>query len=273
MTRDSSLEGGEMEPGDASFKSFDGVRLAYSVLPAHEGRSPLPPVVLHHGFASDSRTNWLRPGVAEAIAVAGHDVVVFDARGHGSSEKPREPAAYRSDALTSDVEALARHLALERFDLVGYSLGAFVAMGVALTGFGARRLVKLVLAGAGAGQESISSRERAEAIASGLEADDAATIADPTARAFRNFADATKADRLALAALQRARPAPPPVEALARIRTPTLVVVGERDSMVGERDTLARAIPGARHVVVPGDHLSAPTKPEFAEAIVAFLSE
>ena len=52
------------------FTSFDGVEIAYDVL--GEG----DPVVMHHGFASDSRTNWLRPGVAAAVMDSGRQVVL-----------------------------------------------------------------------------------------------------------------------------------------------------------------------------------------------------
>lgn len=257
--------------GDGEFASFDGVRIAYRVMGA---ASPLPfPVLLHHGFGSDLETNWVRPGVAGAVVRAGHDVVLVDARGHGRSEKPHDRAAYGDSAMERDVEALGDHLSLSAFDLVGYSMGAFVAMAFASSGSGRARVRRLVLGGAGAAQASIADAARAERIARALETDDPSSIEDRTARAFRSFADATGADRLALAALQRARSRLPDRKALGRIRTPTLVVVGERDTLVGSAGALAGAIPGARLVVVPGDHISAPVKPEFAQAIVEFLGE
>jgi hypothetical protein len=43
--------------------------------------------------------------------------------------------------------------------------------------------------------------------------------------------------------------------------------------LVGSASELAEQIPGARHVVVGGDHLSAVAKPEFRKAIVDFLDE
>jgi len=265
-----------MEEGEGRFASFDGVRIAYRVIPAVGGPSvagPRCPVVLHHGFASDWETNWVRPGVASALSGAGHDVVLVDARGHGRSDKPHETAAYEGGAMEKDVEALAEHLGLGRFDLAGYSMGAFVAMAVVRSDAGRARVRRLVLGGAGRGPASIADPARSERIAAALETDDPSSIADRTAAAFRRFADATGADRLALAALQRARHRPPSLERLADIRLPTLVVVGERDTLVGSGEALAEAIPGARLVVVPGDHISAPVKPEFARAIADFLGE
>lgn len=261
------------------FASFDGTEIAYEVMAASPGSSrdscdeQPPPVVCHHGFASDSVTNWVRPGVAAALVAAGHDTVLFDARGHGRSGKPHIVGAYEDGALARDVELLVSHLRLDRFDLVGYSMGSFVAMTVALSPFGRSRVRRLVLGGAGVGQASLRESERSGLIADALEAADPSSIGDRTARAFRSFADATGADRLALAALQRAHLGPPEVGDLARMAIPTLVVIGASDTMVGKPDSLVRAIPGARLALVPGDHLSAPVKPEFSRAIVEFLGE
>jgi pimeloyl-ACP methyl ester carboxylesterase len=52
---------------------------------------------------------------------------------------------------------------------------------------------------------------------------------------------------------------------------PVLVLVGEKDTLVGPAEPLADGIPGAALVKVPGDHLSAVAAPEFKQAIVDFL--
>lgn len=175
--------------------------------------------------------------------------------------------------MVSDVEALLGHLGAARFDFVGYSMGAFVGVGVALAPRLGYRLRRLVLGGAGSGQSSLATRERAAVIAEGLEARDVSRITDPTARAFRSFADATKADRLALAAIQRSGAGAPEVSVLGAIAVPTLVVNGDRDTLVGDPASWAEAIPGARLVVVPGDHLSAVMRPQFRRAVLDFLCE
>jgi pimeloyl-ACP methyl ester carboxylesterase len=54
---------------------------------------------------------------------------------------------------------------------------------------------------------------------------------------------------------------------------PVLVIAGDRDDLVGDPSVLAAAIPGARCVVVSGDHLSAVYDPRFAAEVVAFLDE
>lgn len=249
------------------FASFDGVRICF----AEMGDVPVDPVVLlHHGFGSDSRTNWVRPGVAAALVDSGWRVVLVDARGHGRSEKPHDPVAYGGGAMARDVEALLDHMGIEEVSIVGYSMGSFVAMRVAVTD---PRVRALVLGGAGKARASIAASDQSERIAEALEAADRFTITDPTARAYRNFADATGADRLALAAIQRSRSGPPSVDVPGSIKVPTLVVNGDRDTLVGRLDSLSEAIPGAEMELVPGDHLSAVVAPQFREAIVRFLAK
>jgi proline iminopeptidase len=48
----------------------------------------------------------------------------LDLRGTGSSDTPGDPASYRCDRQVDDVEAVRRHLGLERLDLLGHSAGA-----------------------------------------------------------------------------------------------------------------------------------------------------
>lgn len=50
--------------------------------------------------------------------------VLFDHRGHGASDAPRDAAAYTVTHHVDDVLALADHLGLETFVFCGYSAGA-----------------------------------------------------------------------------------------------------------------------------------------------------
>lgn len=247
----------------------DGVEVA-----VHRWGAPgdRPPVVLQHGFAADSLRNWQDSGVVAALLAEGREVVAVDARGHGASDKPHDPARYGEKAMAGDLASVADALGLEEFDLAGYSMGAIVSLVLAGTD---RRVRRLVVGGIGAGvveRGGVDTRAiRTTALVAALEADDPASIPDPAAAAFRAFADLTGADRLALAAHARvvhAEPLP-----LGQIAAPTLVVAGDADPLAARPQVLADAIPGARLVTVPGDHLGAVSTPVFVGALVGFLGD
>ena len=60
-------------------------------------------------------------------------------------------------------------------------------------------------------------------------------------------------------------------EALGRIDTPALVLVGADDDDNGSAEALAAALPAGRYAVVPGNHMSAVTRPELSSAMAEFL--
>jgi pimeloyl-ACP methyl ester carboxylesterase len=247
----------------------DGVAVA-----VHRWGDPgeLPPVYLQHGFVADTRLNWVGTGTVAVLLSAGREVVGVDARGHGRSDKPHDPAAYGELRMADDLRRVADALGHDSFDLAGYSMGATVAMLVAVAD---RRVRRLVVGGAGAAfVEPGGARHHAvlmAELAAALEAVDVAGVRHPTALAFRRIADALGADRLALAAHARAvhtRSAD-----LAAVTAPTLVLAGDADPLAARPQTLAAAIPGARVAVVPGDHTTALRAPAFAAALVDFLGE
>ncbi len=245
------------------FDSFDGTPIAY------EDQGEGPPVVCAHGFAADAYINWIRSGVEEALTGSGFRVITYDARGHGGSGKPHDPGAYADGAMLKDLRALVEHLGLEEFDLMGYSMGGRVALGLLCTDpAGVRRAVL-----GGIGGRMLQERDAAarEALADGLLTPDKGTIENPTAKAFRDFADLTGADKEALAAIQRAPLGPP--ENLEGIDVPVLVITGDDDPLVGSPDDIAERIDGARAKVVGGTHLNVVNNPEFHREVTEFLTE
>jgi pimeloyl-ACP methyl ester carboxylesterase len=250
-----------MEQPMETFRSFDGLEIAY--LDTGQG----PAVLLSHGFAADHRINWVVPGVVGALTASGRRVLAPDARGHGRSAKPHDPEAYADDAMGRDIQALLDHLELTQVDVVGYSMGSLVSARLVPLEPRAR---SLILGGVGGRMGETRRPANRTAIARALEADDAGTVDAPGAKAFRIFADSTGADRLALAAIQRASVGEP--AALGDIAVPTLVLTGDADALVGPPDDLARRIPGATFKVLSGDHLSAVGDPAFASSIVDFIA-
>ena len=227
------------------------------------------PVVLVHGFASSVRGNWRGPGIIDALVAAGRRVVALDCRGHGASGKPHDPEAYSGTHMADDVIAVMDREGVARADLMGYSMGGFIAASLLVRR--PERFGRVILAGVGdALVTGGRGRRGAEAIASALESETRGGITDARARAFRSFAEQQGNDMAALAAIQRSTREFDRGK-LAEVRNRVMVLIGEGDVLVGPADQLAAAIPGARLVKVPGDHLTAVVKPEFREAIVGWL--
>ena len=97
---------------------MNGVRLHW----VESGSGPL--VVLLHGFP-DCWLTWRRQ--MPALAAAGFRVVAPDLRGYNLSGKPRGVAAYRVEALATDVAELVGRLGASRASVVGHDWGGAVA--------------------------------------------------------------------------------------------------------------------------------------------------
>ena len=173
--------------------AHDGVDIAF--LDEGEGA----PIVLVHGFASTAQVNWVYPGWVATLTGAGRRVIALDNRGHGSSSKLRDPAAYHSARMAEDVRALLDHLDLGRADVMGYSMGARIAAFFALAH--PQRLRRAVFGGLG--MHLVDGVGLPESIAAALDAPSLADVHDPMGRTFRTFAEQTKSDLTALAACIR----------------------------------------------------------------------
>jgi pimeloyl-ACP methyl ester carboxylesterase len=118
------------------FISFDGVELAYM-----DSRGEGSPLILLHGFTTSCLIDWVDTGVYSTLARTGRRVIMLDLRGHGESAKPHTAVSYCNRAMARDVHALAASLRISEFGLMGYSMGAKVAVEAALLSQGVRRLV------------------------------------------------------------------------------------------------------------------------------------
>ena len=242
------------------FESFDGLKLAYEL----EGDGV--PVLLLHGFATDSFINWVRPGITDALVKSGYRVILLDQRGHGGSGKPHEPEAYGDDAMVRDAQALLDHVGVGNVLGAGYSMGARNMVGLV----GADPRVRAAVFG-GIGSNMLHAREFGSSLADAMLAEDKKTITDRFAKSFRDFADLTGADRQALAAIQNNPRGP--LKGLDAIGVPTLVLCGDNDPMVGSPHELAAAIPDSRAVIVGGSHLNVVNNPDFHREMLAFFDE
>jgi pimeloyl-ACP methyl ester carboxylesterase len=252
----------------SSFITWDGIAIAYQ---EWGEQASLPPVVLHHGFVADANANWVLPGVVGALLTAGRQVVAPDARGHGRSEKPHDPRFYGEQRMARDLGVLLEVIGARQIDLVGYSMGAVVALIFASDD---ERVRRLVVGGVGAGIIECGGVDRRaisnESVIEALSAADPAALGETGASAFRALADALGADRRAMVA--QARSVFRGQIALDRISAATLVLAGEDDPLAVRPALLAGAIPDARLQIVSGDHVGAVADARFTRSIVDFLA-
>jgi pimeloyl-ACP methyl ester carboxylesterase len=240
--------------------SFDsaGVSIHYEVFGT--GR----PIVLVHGLFSDIEGNWVTPGWIDALTPV-RQVIAMDCRGHGRSGKPHEVAAYANEEMSQDVLRLMDHLAIEKADVLGYSMGSEIAVPLLLRH--GERLSSVILGGFGdfAGDW--------EAVTPDIYlVDDPDAIEHPYARGVRKYADSIGADLQAIAAYQAGYR--PPLDGAPVIGddVPVCVVKGADDD-VGSLDGLFAAVPHAQLIEIPGrDHLTVVGDPRFKQAVLDFLT-
>ncbi|MFG1926592.1 alpha/beta fold hydrolase [Cryptosporangium sp. NPDC048952] len=250
-----------------NYVSFDGSSLAYR---RWGGVRDLPPVVLLHEFGLNHALNWIATGVVDAVIRTGRPVIALDARGHGDSDKPRDPARYGERTMARDLVALIDEMKADAVDVVGYGMGSVVALLAAVQDVRVRRVVA---GGVGASVVEIGgvdTRARdPRMLLAALRAPDAEALTDPYAREFRQWVDAVQSDREALAAqLVALHDDPIP---LRRITARTLVLAGSEDRLAARPEVLVHAIPKAVGRFVTGDHVSVLGNPEFRQRILEFL--
>ena len=239
------------------FTSFDGTKIHYDIL--GEGK----PVVLLHGFISTSES-WKRSSVRQALADAGFKVVMLDLRGNGLSDKPHTAEAYENNAELKDVIALMKHLGLTNYDVVGYSRGAILTAKLLTMDKQVRRAVMGGISVDFSDPNWIRRKNFHEALTR--------PGSHPELQPAVDNAKKAGADTVVLARLQEFQPVTSKTD-LGKIRIPVLVVNGDQDKDNGDPQTLVDAIPGSRLVIVPGNHGGAMRTPEFAKAVVEFLTK
>ena len=240
------------------FEAPDGIELAWHEL--GEGR----PACFCTASSPTPQTNWIRFGHAAEIAGRGVRLIMPDLRAHGTSATPHDPACYPPDILAADGLALIAHLGLEDYDLGGYSLGARTAVRMVVGGAAPRRLV---ISGMGLDGLTDTGARSAhfKAILNDLGTHERGSP-EWLAEAFLKTTggDPMRCCRCSTASSTPAR------QTLRAIAIPTLVLSGAEDHDNGSAEALARAAARGEYVEVPGNHMSAVTKPELGRALARF---
>ncbi len=242
------------------------------------------PVVLLHGFPL-SAAMWtpVRTALEQAARV-----ITPDQRGFGGSDKPT--AGYAMAELAADALALADALGLDRFVLGGHSMGGYVALRVAAER--RERLAGLILVDTRAEADTPEGRARRDAGIARIRSGDVdgfldefvANLAGPSTKAraprlleeMRAIAADAAPEALA-GCLAGMRDRPDSAEILASLDVPSLVVVGQEDTLTPPASSraVAAALPRCRLVEIPSAGHTPPMERPIptAEAMLAFLRD
>jgi len=250
-----------------------GTRLYYEVAGAGET------VVLIHAFMLDTRT-W--DDQFESYSRR-YRVIRYDARGFGRSDVPRTGEAY---SHAGDLAALLDRLDTRTAHVVGTSMGGRFALDFAVTHPDRLRSMTLIDPVVGGWPWSrewlvsyapILGAARRGDIPAAKEAWLAHALFAPlrekpaVAERMRRMVEDYSGWHLVNPDPARA-PQPPTVSQLSKVRTPTLVLVGERDlpefQMIAAH--VERGVPGARREVIAGaGHLASMEAPQRANEVLS----
>jgi pimeloyl-ACP methyl ester carboxylesterase len=225
-----------------------GIRIHYEI----DGDGS--PLVLQHGF-TQSIEDWSECGYVDALR-ADFRLILIDARGHGLSDKPHDESSYPLDRRVSDVTVVLDILSIEKAHFWGYSMGGWIAYGMAK--YAPHRVNSLVIVGqhpfardqsgfrqlmndgiSGGGDAFVSTfRKMAGSITDGY----AARLKSADLKAFL----AAASDRVNME------------DILESMTMPCCVYSGEADPTLGETKSASERIPKARFFSLPGlSHMGA----------------
>lgn len=254
-----------------------------------ESRGAGTPLVLAHGLTA-TRRNVLQG--SRHLLGRGHELIAYDARGHGQSTPAPDPDAYDYRDLAGDLAAVLDARGLERVAIAGSSMGSATAVRFALEQ--PDRVAALVLitpAYREPGQLGSEALAHWDRLAAALEAEDVAAFVDasganelpPRWRDAARLATRQRIERHRdLQAVARALHVVPRSEAFAglgqleRLEQPALVV-GSRDEgdpghPLATAEEYARRLPRGELIVEdPGDTPLAWQGARLSRAIGDFL--
>jgi pimeloyl-ACP methyl ester carboxylesterase len=225
--------------------------------------TPERPVVLLHGCGGSRESTFVSTGWLSALTQAGRAGLAPHLPGHGTHSASHDPVSY-----ADLVGLLLTDLPKGAFDLVGFSLGAKLALELAI------RIPERVgrMALGGIGDNVFAPESIGEAAARALEH---GTTADtpPPVLAFLKTWEPDRNDALAIAAVLRRPPNPTfTEERLRRIRAPVLIVNGDADPVTQSGSRLVSNLADVTSVTLPGvDHFGLPAQPVFVRRVIEFL--
>jgi len=241
------------------YANNQGIRIHYEV----EGKGP--PLVLLHGLGGTLEFWRDLTGYVEALK-SDHRLILIDARGHGASDKPHDPEAYRVELMVADVVSVLDDLSISKAHFLGYSMGGLIGWGIAK--YAPERFHSLMIGGAIRGETTESDRAKPNPYSELFRQGMKATLAALEQMFGEWWSPALKAqfarnDLEALAAVFSPKERPDfgdvgPEELYPNMALPCLVWVGEADDDAYSHRQYIDLIPNATFVALPGlDHVDA----------------
>jgi pimeloyl-ACP methyl ester carboxylesterase len=216
----------------------------------------------------------------------GFQLIAFDCRGHGKSDKPHDPEKYGSE-MAEDVVRLLDHLKLEKAHLIGYSMGAYICGTVAAKH--PQRVLSVIYGGqapvltGGKATDFSECEAFAKAVEEGKGLGPYLIEVTPAGRpkptleqanALAKFLYDGKDVKAFAAAGRSFKKLEVTPEQLKQCKAPVLFIHGSKESdHVKSRVKIVREALGRGDVkIIEGtDHMTTPAKPEFGMAVVEFL--
>lgn len=208
-------------------------------------------MVMHH-WSLATLECWYDFGYVSSLK-EDYRLILLDARGHGSSDKPHDPEAYDVKHRVGDVVAILDELEIEKAHFIGYSMGGWVGFGLAQCA--PERIHSLILGGA---HPYAQSMERIrQLVRKGIEHGTKEFIEarEKTLGVMSN----EERERTSLydfkALLAVARDRPDLSDVLQTMKMPCYLFAGELDGVCGLAKKCAQNMPNATFVPLPGlDH-------------------
>lgn len=263
------------------YVTSQGIRIHYEV--TGQGQ----PLMLGHGFGG-SLEHWYDLGYVKELSQE-FQLILFDARGHGTSDKPYTPDAYSLKLMISDLVSILDDLNIRKAHYFGYSMGGRIGFRIPIQA--PERFDSLLLGGAvyPLGGKTDAEDDILLSIGEALEI----ALKEAPARAMeayivmreKKFGPMPPAlrtrflinDPRALVAVNRAHRqevSPRADEVLPRVTLPCLIFVGDADPRLTAARECTSLMPRATFLSLPGlNHLDAYVRSELViPPIREFLS-
>jgi len=244
----------------------NGVKIHYEV----HGKGPT--LLLSHGYSSTSRM-W--DGQIAALKDR-YQVVVWDFRGHGESDYPKDAAQYSEELTVGDMQALLDLVGAKKAIVAGLSLGGY--MSLAYHASHPERVRALMLFDTGPGFKKDEARakwnESARARAARFDAEGLNALNQSDEVKLTRHRDASGLAGAARGMLAQKNDRV--IQSLDKVSVPTLVLVGANDTnFLAATDYMAAKIKGSTKAVIPdAGHAANLHQPAlFNQAVEAFLAK